>query len=204
MDTTGTMSQLHIPLSLPCLNQVPAGGMTVLAGDVGGTKTNLAIYQVTPQGMKMAQSARYASAEYKSLTSIIQHFLSDYDLQKPHRISLGVAGPVLKGKVDLTNLSWVLDQADIARDLGVGKVILINDLESMAYGLAGLQPEDFITIHPGKEQAEGNMAIIAPGTGLGEAGLFWNGKSCLPHGGRTLRFFRPVRTWIWNCASTCS
>ncbi len=180
MDTTGTMSQLHIPLSLPCLNQVPAGGMTVLAGDVGGTKTNLAIYQVTPQGMKMAQSARYASAEYKSLTSIIQHFLSDYDLQKPHRISLGVAGPVLKGKVDLTNLSWVLDQADIARDLGIGKVILINDLESMAYGLAGLQPEDFITIHPGKEQAEGNMAIIAPGTGLGEAGLFWNGKSYFP------------------------
>ncbi len=130
--------------------------------------------------MKLAQSARYASAEYNSLTSIIQHFLSDYDLALPDRISLGVAGPVLNGKVDLTNLSWVLDQAAIARDIGVEKVVMINDLEAMAYGLAGLTPDDLITIHPGKGQAIGNMAIIAPGTGLGQAGLFWNGSAYFP------------------------
>jgi glucokinase len=180
METTATTSQPAIPLSLPRRNQVPAGGITVLAGDLGGTKTNLAIYKVTPQGIKMAQSARYASAEYNSLTSIIQHFLSDYDLPVPDRISLGVAGPVLNGKVDLTNLSWVLDQADIARATGVEKVVLINDLEAMAYGLAGLTSDDLITIHSGKAQAVGNMAIIAPGTGLGQAGLFWNGSAYFP------------------------
>lgn len=174
------MSQSPIPLSLPRLNQVPAGGLTVLAGDIGGTKTNLATYKITAEGIKLAQSARYASGEYKTLTAIIQHFLSDYDQPRPDRISLGVAGPVLNGKVDLTNLSWVLDQSDIARDTGVKEVVLINDLEAMAYGLAGLLPEDFITLHPGRAPVTGNMAIIAPGTGLGEAGLYWNGKAYFP------------------------
>lgn len=174
------MSQLSIPLSLPRRSEVPAEGFTVMAGDIGGTKTNLATYRVTREGLKQVQAARYASAEYQSLTSIIQHFLSDYDQPVPDRISLGVAGPVLNGKVDLTNLSWVLDQKEIARDTGVPKVILINDLESMAYGLAALQPDDFLTIHPGREKAVGNMAIIAPGTGLGEAGLYWNGQAYFP------------------------
>ena len=180
MDTTGIMSQLPIPLSLPRRNEVPAKGFTVLAGDVGGTKTNLATYLVSPQGIRQVQATRYASADYTSVTAIIQHFLSDYDQPKPERICLGVAGPVLNGKVDLTNLSWVLDEADIARETGVPKVTLINDLEAMAYGLAALQPEDFITLHPGKGQAVGNMAIIAPGTGLGEAGLYWNGNAYFP------------------------
>lgn len=179
METPG-VSQHSIPLSLPRRNQVPANGMTVLAGDIGGTKTNLASFRVTPEGIRMQQTARYASGEYKSLTSIIQHFLSDYDLPRPDRISLGVAGPVLNGKADLTNLSWVLDQTEIGRETGVKEVVLINDLEAMAYGLAALQPEDFITIHPGKLPAVGNMAIIAPGTGLGEAGLYWNGKAYFP------------------------
>lgn len=180
MSTTATGSQSSFPLSLPRRNQVPAGGLIVLAGDLGGTKTNLATYKFTPEGIRQLQSARYASAEYKSLTAIIQHFLSDYDQPRPERISLGVAGPVLNGKVDLTNLSWVLDQQEIARDTGVKEVVLINDLEAMAYGLAALQPEDFITIHPGMAQPVGNMAIIAPGTGLGEAGLYWNGKAYFP------------------------
>lgn len=174
------MSDLQIPLALPRRNDVPEKGLTVLAGDIGGTKTNLAIYHFTAGGFKMTQAARYASAEYSSLTDIIKHFLSDYDLRMPDRISLGVAGPVLNGKVDLTNLSWVLDQQEMATELGVSSVVFLNDLESMAYGLAGLTEDDLITIHPGKPGATGNMAIIAPGTGLGEAGLYWNGQSYFP------------------------
>lgn len=180
MEKTGVTNQQPIPLSLPRRDQVPASGMTVLAGDIGGTKTNLATFKVTPEGIRQIQAARYASTEYHSLTSIIQHFISDYDQPQPDRISLGVAGPVLNGKVDLTNLSWVLDQSDIARETKVEKVVLINDLEAMAYGLAALQPEDFITLHAGKTPAVGNMAIIAPGTGLGQAGLFWNGHAYFP------------------------
>ncbi|NII26866.1 glucokinase [Pseudoflavitalea sp. X16] len=180
MDTTGTISQLPIPLALPRRNAVPATGIRVLAGDIGGTKTNLAVYQVMPEGIKLLQGARYPSAEYQSLIILIKHFLAENNLRLPDRISLGVAGPVLNGKVDITNLTWVLDQAEIARDTGVKEVVLINDLEAMAYGLAALQAEDFITIHGGKEGAVGNMAIIAPGTGLGEAGLYWNGKAYFP------------------------
>lgn len=178
---TGTTNALNIPLALPRRNEVPANGITVLAGDIGGTKTNLAIFKAMPGAeMKLMQTARYASAEYSSLTDIIKHFLSDYDLKAPHRISLGVAGPVINGKADLTNLSWVLDQAVMSKELEADEVVLLNDLEAMAYGLAGLKEEDFILIHPGKPGTMGNMAIIAPGTGLGEAGLYWNGKSYYP------------------------
>jgi glucokinase len=178
--TGTTTNAMNIPLALPRRNQVPAQGITILAGDIGGTKTNLAIYKATPTDMKLVQSARYASSEYTSLTDIIQHFLSDYDQPAPHRISLGVAGPVLNGKVDLTNLNWVLDQQVMAKELGVEQVVLLNDLEAMAYGLAGLTAEDFILLHPGKPDTQGNMAIIAPGTGLGEAGLYWSGKAYFP------------------------
>lgn len=177
---TGTTNELSIPLALPRRKDVPASGITVLAGDIGGTKTNLAIFKATPGEMKLMQTARYASAEYTSLTDIIRHFLSDYDLKAPHRISLGVAGPVINGKADLTNLSWVLDEAVMAAALDAEEVVLLNDLEAMAYGLAGLKEEDFILVHPGKPGSVGNMAIIAPGTGLGEAGLYWNGKSYYP------------------------
>jgi glucokinase len=180
METTGTKNPLQLPLSLPRRNEIPDKGITVLAGDVGGTKTNLAIYHATASEIKPVQSTRYASADFHSVTEIIQRFLTEHSLARPDRISLGVAGPVLNGKVDVTNLNWVLDTAMIAKDTGVKEVVMINDLEAMAYGLAGLEPEDFITIHPGKAGSGGNMAVLAPGTGLGEAGLYWNGSAYFP------------------------
>jgi glucokinase len=87
---------------------------------------------------------------------------------------------VLNGKVDLTNLNWDIDVKEVQRAMGVDAVFLLNDLESMAYGLAGLTEEDFITIHAGNDASTGNMAINAPGTGLGQAGLYWNGENHFP------------------------
>ncbi|WP_205511411.1 glucokinase [Longitalea arenae] len=155
-------------------------GITVLAGDIGGTKTNLAFYVATETGLKVLYTGRYPSAEYSSCTAILQQFLGDNNCPEPDRICLGVAGPVLDGKVNLTNLDWNIDIKEVKRTMGVEAVFLLNDLESMAYGLAALTEEDLITIHPGNDESTGNMAIIAPGTGLGQAGLYWNGVNHFP------------------------
>jgi glucokinase len=175
-------------LYLPRRSKPGEKGLTVLAGDIGGTKTNLAIYQATENGLKVLQTGRYASAEYNSCVAILQQFLTDTKSAQPDRICLGVAGPVLNGKVNLTNLSWDIDINVVKSAMGVEAVFLLNDLESMAYGLAALTEEDFITIHKGNENSAGNMAINAPGTGLGQAGLYWNGQNHFPfptEGGHT-------------------
>jgi glucokinase len=171
-----TIKNLYIPRR----SKPGEKGITVLAGDIGGTKTNLALYQATQTGLKVLYTGRYPSAEYTSCTAILQQFLSDNNCPAPDRICLGVAGPVLNGKVNLTNLSWDIDIIEVKSVMGVQAVFLLNDLESMAYGLAGLTDEDLITIHPGNETSTGNMAINAPGTGLGQAGLYWNGENHFP------------------------
>lgn len=175
-------------LRIPRRSGIGEKGITVLAGDIGGTKTNLAFYQATDAGLKILCAGRYPSADYQSCVAIMQQFLLDNTCSRPDRICLGVAGPVLDGKVDLTNLSWDIDIREVKKEMGVDAVFLLNDLESMAYGLAGLTDQDLETIHTGNENSTGNMAIIAPGTGLGEAGIYWNGANHFPfptEGGHT-------------------
>jgi glucokinase len=167
-------------LRIPQRSGLGRQGITVLAGDIGGTKTNVALYRATDTTMTLLQSGRYPSDEYASCIDILKKFLSENKLATPDKICLGVAGPVLNGKVDLTNLNWIIDIAEVRKGIGVSAVSLINDLEATAYGLAGLTESDFITIHPGDESNTGNIAIIAPGTGLGEAGLYWSGEHHYP------------------------
>src|SRR5882672_2356359 len=146
--------------------------VTILAGDIGGTKTNIALYRADRQGITLLREGRYASQEYQSLTEIILAFTGQ---EWPDRICMAVAGPVLNGKVTLTNLSWQLDSASMGKALKV-PVAFINDLEATGYGLAGLQNNELAPLHTGSSTATGNMAIIAPGTGLGEAGLYFDGQ----------------------------
>lgn len=169
-----------IPLFLPAKDNIPASGITVLAGDIGGTKTHLALYRATADEMQPLHDRKFKSTAYDSLQDIISEFLNDQPELTPDRISVGVAGPVLDGVVELTNLNWTLSVEDLRNQNGVKDIRLINDLEATAYGLAALQPSDFFTLHEGHSPARGNMAIMAPGTGLGEAGLFWNGTSYYP------------------------
>ncbi len=164
-----------IAFSFPRQSQLKDKSITVLAGDVGGTKTNLSAFTATKDKVVPVHEASYHSSKYTSCVDIIKEYLAANPTVKPDRICLGVAGPVFQGKVELTNLSWVLDIDDIRRATNVNDVSLINDLEATAYGLAGLTEDDFITIHPGSNEG-GNAAIIAPGTGLGEAGLYWDGS----------------------------
>jgi len=158
--------------------------ITLLAADIGGTKTNVALCRADSEGVTIAEQKRYVSADHPSLTDIIHDFCKG---KKPGRISAAVAGPVVDGKSKLTNLPWILDSAAMSREMGI-PVSFINDLEATAYGLAGLGPDELATLATGDPAAKGNMAIIAPGTGLGEAGLFWDGKRYHPfatEGGHT-------------------
>lgn len=180
----GTIQNLHIPAR----SDLPKEGVIIMAGDAGGTKTNLALYRATNAGLEVLAEQRYPSDQFHSCIDILKKFLGENNQLVPQRICLGVAGPVLNGRVELTNIGWKLDVADIRQQLNFNKVALINDLEATAYGLAALGPDDFITLHPGHENSNGNMAIIAPGTGLGEAGLYWNGRNHFPfptEGGHT-------------------
>ncbi|PSL43419.1 glucokinase [Chitinophaga niastensis] len=160
----------------------------LLAGDLGGTKTNLALYSSTNGVLDMIREQKYASRDYANFSEIIQHFIGECGETPPKRICIGVAGPVVKGKVELTNLSRELSEDEIRQSTGISAVALINDLEATAYGLATLSPQQLTTLHRGAADNTGNMTIIAPGTGLGMAGLYWDGKNHHPfptEGGHT-------------------
>jgi glucokinase len=152
----------------------------VLAGDLGGTKTRLALFEAAEGRMQLLEEKTYLSRDYNSFSNIIQEFIGLQPGKKPQRICIGVAGPVIKGKVELTNLSRELTVAEIQQATGVEETTLINDLEATAYGLATLNNDSLLTLHTGEPETGGNMAIIAPGTGLGEAGLFWDGALYAP------------------------
>jgi glucokinase len=154
-----------------------SGNPLVLAADLGGTKTNMALFQHQESGPVLLRQAHFPSAEFNSLDDIVRKFMGKDPM--PSRICIGVAGPVMKGNAKLTNLTWDVDQERLEKNLGVEAVALINDLEATAYGLAALDDKDFL-IFPGKGNDPGNIALIAPGTGLGEAGLYWDGSRYHP------------------------
>jgi glucokinase len=150
--------------------------IAILAADIGGTKTNVALYQSGAAGLTITREQRYVSTNYPTLTDIIHDFCGK---TLPDRIAAAVAGPVIDGKSKLTNLPWVLDSKAMSRDLKT-PVCFINDLEATAYGLAGLKDEERTALAAGDPKAKGNIAILAPGTGLGEAGLYWDGQHYHP------------------------
>lgn len=169
-----------VPLAFPRMAAFIKKSICVLAGDVGGTKTNLALFKVQNCQLERLCASSYHSKEYNSLADVIHQFLQEHPDIKPERVCIGVAGPVIQGKVELTNLNWQVDIREIGQSLGIDETALLNDLEATAYGLAGLQEKDLFSIRSGDFERGGNMAVLAPGTGLGEAGLFWNGETYHP------------------------
>ncbi len=151
----------------------------ILAGDIGGTKTNLAFFEVQGRGLMPVAEGTFASREHASLDDIVRRFVSVHALPID-RAGFGVAGPVKHGRCEAVNLPWVVEARRLARELGLESVALLNDLEANAYGIAALAPEDFVVLNAGAPDAKGNAAVIAAGTGLGEAGLYWDGKQHRP------------------------
>ncbi len=172
-------NKFTIPLALRGLSKRNNVEMLVVGGDIGGTKPNLAVYEALNGLLTVKHKASYPSADYTSVLTMLDGFLAEAGVS-PVSICLGVAGPVMHGKVKLTNLSYTIDSEEIARHYGLASVTLINDLEATAYGLPQLDRDQVITLIGEEDIQPGNMAILAPGTGLGEAGLFWDGECYRP------------------------
>ncbi len=159
----------------------------ILAGDVGGTKTNLAVYSDGSDLGYPLFSTTYISGNYRDFGTIISEFLADsgFTIQ---RAAFGVAGPVLDGRAQITKLPWIIDRHLLQRDFGLSQVIVVNDLVATAYGLPTLGEDDFVSLNSGIRRAKAPQVIIAPGTGLGETFMLWENGRYRPHsseGGHT-------------------
>jgi glucokinase len=147
----------------------------ILAGDIGGTNTRLALIEARNEQLQILFEKTFPSRERMSLEAAIEEFLAAHSCDLA-RASFGIAGPVRSGRCEATNLPWVVDSKTVAKRLRLKRVGLINDLEANAYGIAALQGKDFVVLNKGARNARGNRAIISAGTGLGEAGMYWDGE----------------------------
>lgn len=151
----------------------------ILAGDIGGTKTVLALIDKAGDGsLSCVLEQTFASGEFDDFDEILALFLANRD--PVDAACLGVAGPVVNQRCQTTNLPWMLDGEQLKAKLGTQRVKLLNDLEAMAIGMLYLQEQDFVDLNPDAELQTGNIAVIAAGTGLGEAMLHWDGRQYQP------------------------
>jgi glucokinase len=150
----------------------------ILAGDVGGTKVHLALYDFINGKLEYSRDERYPAKDYSGLEEIVKEFLGAF---KVTAACFGVPGPVRDGRLRLTNLPWTLDSRELAVNLGINHVFLINDLEANGYGVAELSADQIYTLSEGDASQIGNRALLAAGTGLGEGMLIWNGHSHTPY-----------------------
>jgi glucokinase len=154
----------------------------ILAGDIGGTKSNLALLEKTGDRLRVVFLHRYASDAYTRFEDMIEDFLGrgkDFLQGLPQRkiqaAGFGVAGPIIGRRVRITNLSWGIQADTVERQLGTPHIVLLNDLEATGYSLASMTSDDMFTLNAGSPASEATRALIAAGTGLGEALLMWNG-----------------------------
>ena len=147
----------------------------IIAGDLGGTKTTLALYEVREGKLFQKHAVTYTSREHATFGEILRTFITDTKATTIKAGCFGVAGPVINGTCHTTNLPWKLDEKKLATEIQIPRIKLLNDLQATAYGMLFLQPDQLHVLQPGEPARQGNMAVIAAGTGLGEAILAWDG-----------------------------
>jgi len=147
----------------------------ILAGDIGGTSTRLAFFEGTPDRLQPVRVEIFPSAEFAGLAEIVRKFLGAHQ-QAADAVCFGLPGAVVNGRVETTNLPWLVDARQMEADLGLPSITLINDLFANAHGIALLEESDFVVLNPGVPNSTGNRALISAGTGLGEAGLYGDGR----------------------------
>ena len=153
----------------------------ILTGEIGATRTRLAAFDKEGSRLQLVVEKTYMSQDHGSLSEIIAAFIKAEGIGV-HQACFGVAGPVRHGRSKISNLPWEIDSRDLAKQLRLDAVGMINDLEAYAYGIDGLDSKDFVTLNEGSEDAEGNRAVISARTGLGVAGLYWDGFRHHPFG----------------------
>ena len=146
----------------------------ILAGEIGATRTRLAAFETEANRLQCVVEKNYLSQQRDGLSGILADFIKTEGIPV-HSACLGVAGPVRAGRSKISNLPWVIDAREVAMQLKLNSVGLLNDLEAYAYGIDGLESKDFIALSEGVDEAEGNRAVISAKTGLGMAGLYWDG-----------------------------
>lgn len=151
----------------------------ILAGDIGGTHTRLAIFDYGKSKVNPVSISVYPSRDYDSLYTIVRIFVKEQKIPIDGAC-FGVAGPVKHGRSETSNLAWVVDARQLANELGLKNVELLNDLEASAYGIALVEPQDFVVLNEGVTEESGMAVLISAGTGLGEAGLYWKGDHYQP------------------------
>jgi glucokinase len=154
----------------------------ILAGDVGGTKVHLALYNFANGRLQQIRDQKFPAPEFASLDDVVNKFLGSGGEKRNEIVAacFGCPGPVRDGRLKLTNLPWTLDTRDLVKSLGIPHIFLINDLEANGYGIPELAPESLFILHSGDPNASGHAGLIAAGTGLGEALLIWDGKHHRP------------------------
>jgi glucokinase len=147
----------------------------ILAGDVGGTKTILAVFETYADGLNCIKKQQFSSADYQTFTELLDVFLTDVDCAGIKAGCIGVAGIVVNGLCETTNLPWVLSSKDIGERINSQNVCMLNDLEASAWGLLDLPEQFFVELNLDAHPRQGNIAVVAAGTGLGEAIIAWDG-----------------------------
>jgi glucokinase len=143
----------------------------ILAGDVGGTKTQLGLFRQSAGALELVREHRYSTAQFASLEAVCEDFLG---AETANAVSMGVPGPIIDGRGHATNVPWQLSEVNLSRALKGVPVRLLNDLAAIAYGMVHLKPEEFVVLHRAENPPKhGNIAVIAAGTGLGESALVW-------------------------------
>lgn len=148
----------------------------ILAGDVGGTKVHLALYDFEGGRLKPIRDHKYPAHNFARLDDVVTDFLAvdNVDRSAVAAACFGCPGPVRDGRLKLTNLPWILDTRELSKSLSIEHIFLINDLEANGYGIPELAPDKIFTLHEGDASAVGHRGLIAAGTGLGEALLIWD------------------------------
>jgi glucokinase len=172
----------------------------ILAGDIGGTRTRLAAFETEAAKLKCVVEKTYPSQERSGLTEVVAEFVKTEGIPV-HSACFGVAGPVRGGRSKISNLPWTIDARELAAQLKLASVGLINDLEAYAYGVDALESKDLVTLRAGAEDAEGNRAVISARTGLGVAGSIGtvSGIIRLPVKA-DIRISRLETIWKSNCS----
>ena len=151
----------------------------ILAGDVGGTKVHLAIYNFVGGRLDLVREKKFPSSEYGSLDEVVRAFLGEGGQTKEEIVAacFGCPGPVRDGRLKLTNLPWTLDERELEKSVGIEHIFLINDLEANGYGIPELAPDKVFALLKGDPKAVGHRGLVSAGTGLGEALLIWDAKT---------------------------